>query len=316
MQDTEYAYAVAYIKTLENKMLTPSDIDSLINAESFSQCLSLLSSKGYPEGTDIDEITEKELEKAWDEVLDCTPDGAPLDILKYKNDFHNLKTILKAFIVNADWESLILSPSVEDPQKIYEAVKTANFSELDGFLRDAAKGAYEIITKENDGQKAEIYIDKKSFEAIKNACRGNEFLEEWAETNIVLTDFLIALRAYGKSREFIRDAFLQTDKINLDILASSAESGIDAVGEFIAKNGYAEGAEALKNSLGEFEKWCENKKTELLKTQKHHFFGFEPIMAFLLGKENEVQAVRIILTAHKNNIPKSIIKERIGELYV
>lgn len=316
MQDTEYAYAVAYIKTLENKMLTPSDIDLLINAESFSESLKILSSKGYPEGTDIDEITEKELKKAWDEVIDCTPADAPLEILKYKNDFHNLKTILKAFIVNADWENLILSPSAEAPEKIYEAVKSADFSGLAEFLKEAAKGAYEIITKENDGQKAEIYIDKKSFEAIKSACGNNEFLTDWADLNIILADFSIALRAYGKSREFIRNAFLQTDKINLDTLSAAAEAGKDAVAEYIAKNGYTDAAESLKESPDEFEKWCENKKIEFLKTQKHHFFGFEPIMAFLLGKENEVQAVRIILTAHKNNIPKEIIRERIGELYV
>ncbi len=73
MQDTEYAYAVAYIKTLENKMLPPSDIDSLINAESFSAALKLLSSKGYPEGTDIDGITEKELKKHGTRCLTAHP---------------------------------------------------------------------------------------------------------------------------------------------------------------------------------------------------------------------------------------------------
>ena len=77
-----------------------------------------------------------------------------------------------------------------------------------------------------------------------------------------------------------------------------------------------DGVEALENSFGDFEKWCDNKKMEYLKLAKNKFFGFEPIMAFILGKESEIQAVRIILSGHKNNIPSEIIRERLRDQYV
>jgi len=122
LKDTHYAYAVAYMKTLENKMLTGNDYEALISAQSYDQALKLITDKGYGKGLEgdvtIEKLLESELQKIWTEAEACLPDEAPLDILKYKNDFHNLKTILKAFLTNADWESLMLAPSLIEPEEI------------------------------------------------------------------------------------------------------------------------------------------------------------------------------------------------------
>lgn len=320
MKDTEYVYAVAYMKTLENKMLTKNDIEALINAPDFSAALKILAEKNFGSnsgsGSDIEKILESELDKVWNEAVNVCPAEAPLDILKYKNDFHNLKTILKAFLTNVEWQNLMLKPSVTEPEELYEAVKAADFSDLPEFIANAAKGAYKIITSEHDGQAMEIYVDKMAYEAMKKRAAANEFLAKWVDMNIVFADFSIALRAFGKSREFIKNAMIETQTINIEKLVSAAEEGRKAVADFLLHEGYQEGADALENSYGNFEKWCDNKKMEFLKTAKNKFFGFEPIMAFLLGKESEIQAVRIILSGRKNGIPSEIIRERLRDLYV
>lgn len=316
MKDTEYAYAVAYIKTFENKMLKKADLEALINAPDYSAALKLLADRGYADGGDIDEVLKNELEAVWHEAEEATPAEAPLDILKYKNDFHNLKTILKAFLTNADWEKLMLAPSAVPPEEIFEAVKRADFSELPEFIRDTAEGGYKIITAEHDGQAAEIYIDKNAYSVMEKSAVGNSFLEGWVKMNAVFTDISIALRSYGKSTEFIENALIPAGGIDLKRLAQLAVDGTDAVADFTASLGYGEGAEKIKESIGEFEKWCDNRKTEYLKTAKNRFFGFEPIMAFLLGKEAEIQAVRIILSGQKNKISAETIRERLRDLYV
>ena len=111
MKDTEYTYAVSYLKTLENKMLEDKDYDVLINS-GYDNALKFLRDKGYgfKESPDSD-ILEDEMKKIWQEAEGVMSDPSALDILKVKNDFHNLKTILKAFITNMPWENLILSPS-------------------------------------------------------------------------------------------------------------------------------------------------------------------------------------------------------------
>ena len=55
---------------------------------------------------------------------------------------------------------------------------------------------------------------------------------------------------------------------------------------------------------------------EYIKKAKLLCFGFEPILAFLIGKEYELQAVRIILSGKINGVPVEIIKERLRDMYV
>lgn len=319
MKDTEYAYAVAYTKTLENRMLTKSDIEMLINAKSFAEAIKLLNDKGYGKKSnmeDLEGVLKDELEKTWKEVLDATPEEAPLDILKYKNDFHNLKTILKAFITGAEWKDLMLEPSILEPEELYEAIKSADFSLLPEFLKEAAQNGYRIVTLEHDGQALEIYIDKMTYEAMKKRAEGNEFLLHWIDLNIFFADILIALRTKGKSLEFIKRAMIPTDSLDLDELSKASLLGEEAIADILQNHGYKDAVEELSKSYGDFEKWCDNKKMEILKQEKNKFFGFEPIMAFLLGKEAEIQAVRIILSGHKTGIPSEIIRERLRDLYV
>lgn len=319
MKDTEYAYAVAYTKTLENRMLTKSDIEMLINAKSFADAIKLLTDKGYGKNSNMDDlegVLKEELEKTWKEVLDATPEEAPLDILKYKNDFHNLKTILKAFVTGSEWQNLMLEPSVLEPEDLYEAVKGADFSGLAEFLKEAAEEGYKIVTREHDGQALEIYIDKMAYEAMKKRAKGNEFLSGWVDLNIFFADILIALRSKGKSLDFIKRAMIPTESLDLDELSKASLLGKDAIESILQNHGYKDAIEALSKSYGDFEKWCDNKKMEILKQEKNKFFGFEPIMAFLLGKEAEIQAVRIILSGHKSGISSEIIRERLRDLYV
>ena len=50
MKDTHYAYAVAYMKTLENKMLTGNDYEALLSAPDFNTALKIIADKGYGKG--------------------------------------------------------------------------------------------------------------------------------------------------------------------------------------------------------------------------------------------------------------------------
>lgn len=55
--------------------------------------------------------------------------------------------------------------------------------------------------------------------------------------------------------------------------------------------------------------------TNYLKKAKLISFGPEPIIAYIFAKENEIKAVRIILTGKKNGVDPDIIKERLRERY-
>lgn len=307
MKDVEYVYAVSYIKTLENKMLTHSDIGTLIASGGIDEAKRFLRERMWI-GESSEELLKNEMENAWKKAYEVCPKEAPVDLLLYENDFHNLKTVLKAAVADEKWENMILSPYITPPEDIEKAIKTKNFDELPEHLKDAASRAYSLLTSTMDGQLAEIFVDKAEHLAVLNGAKRtkSDFLIGWAQLMIELTDFKTAWRcALGnKSRDFVKNALINPKEQLIAPLSAVIEE---------IKKVYPD---AETESVGAFEKWCDNKKLAYAKKAKSDSFGFAPIMAFLIGKSFEVKAVRIILAAKENGWSEEIIKERLRDAYV
>ena len=68
--------------------------------------------------------------------------------------------------------------------------------------------------------------------------------------------------------------------------------------------------------MSAFEKWCDDYLTEVMRSQKWEPFGIGPIVAYILARENEMKAVRLILSAKINNLSEETVKERLRSMYV
>lgn len=307
MKDVEYVYAVSFIKTLENKMLTHSDMQTLIASSGIDSAKRFLKERGWS-GETSEELLKNELESAWEKAYEVCPDEAPIDLLLYENDFHNLKTVLKATVAGAKWENMILSPYITPPAQIEAAIKNKNMGELPEHMNSVAEEAYKMLTSTMDGQLAEIFIDKAEHLAVLESAKKSksDFLLGFAKLLIELTDFKTAWRCAisNKSKDFTENALIYPK-----------EQLIGTVGAVIEeiKKSYAD---ADTESISAFEKWCDNKELAYAKTAKADSFGFAPIMAFLIGKSFEIKAVRIILACKENGWGEEIIKERLRDAYV
>ncbi|WP_191980816.1 V-type ATPase subunit, partial [Clostridium haemolyticum] len=65
-----------------------------------------------------------------------------------------------------------------------------------------------------------------------------------------------------------------------------------------------------------FEKLCDNFIMNFIKDAKYISFGPEPLIAYILAKENEIKIIRIIMVGKINNIDSQVIGERLREIYV
>ena len=280
MKDTDFIYASAYTRTLENKMLGRADYEALLNVPSCEYALRYLSDKGYRGG-------KEELAYAWNEVKDACPKGAPLHVLLYQNDFHNLKTILKTVFSgdSAAYTPLMLEPYTISPEEIYRAVTEGKLEGLPAPFQEPALEAYQILARDNDGQAAEIVLDKALFSAMGEAAlqSENDFLIGWVDLNIMLINTKTALRGGAQS------AMLGDGKI-------------------------APGAP--KASITALELWCDNQLISYLRQARCITFGFAPVFGFLVGKQFEAQAVRMILSGLRHGVPAEALRERMRDLYV
>lgn len=327
MSDTDYAYSVAYMRTMENKMLQKADLEAMMQLYGIGEALKYLEDKGYDAAgngsgetgkPEIDAMLNATLEHAWQEIRESAPKNAPLDILLLQNDYHNLKTILKAVFSGTAWDHLILKPCTVDPQSIYSAVSENCLDDLPKSMKESARNAYEILATTNDGQAAEIALDRGFFAAIQAEAEGNEFLEGFTELWAVHSDIKTALRgaASNKSKEFMEKALVPVKRFDTEKLAAAAAADRQAVLAFLTENSLEDAVEAAQKSFSEFEKWSDNRLTECMKSVQNNTFGVEPLIGFLYGKKLEIQAVRIVLYGLLSQVPKDIIKERLRDLYV
>ncbi len=325
MKDADYLYASAYTRTLENRMLDSSDIEALLNAPSLEDALRILSDKGYEysrsgQGIDTDTMLKEKLLYIWKEVRDACPKDAPIHVLLYQNDFHNLKAILKAVFSGVGYEPLMLEPYTISPDEIYQAVSEGKLENLPEIVREPAQKAYEILARDNDGQLAEIVLDKALFSLMKKdaAASKSDFLMDWVDLNIAIMDMKVALRGAlnGKSREFLSNAMLECGRIDADELASAAAQGVMSVLEVFRQRGFSEAADAARDSVSAFEKWCDNQLIKFVRPARFKTFGFEPVWGFLIGKQYEIRAVRMILSGIQSRVSAGALRERLRDLYV
>ena len=124
MNGTKYADAVGAIRALENFLLSKNDIEQLINAKNKAEMSSVLSSKAN-KGAETEELSD-----VWELINEYAPDCKELRILLYKNDFHNLKAVLKAIISNRDPQQYFLRPSNVKPNDLSDAINQKEYEKL------------------------------------------------------------------------------------------------------------------------------------------------------------------------------------------
>lgn len=319
MNRSDYAYSVAYIRAIENKLLSHSDIESLITADTPEAAARFLSDKGYGSISsldNIDTVLQEAFSKCFDEVKSIAPKDAPLDVLLYKNDFHNLKVVLKAVQLGIkDYSNYIILPSTINYETIIASVVKGDISSLDDMLSDVAKRAYDILSTTGDSQLCDCLIDKAAMDYSLSVAKEskNEFLEGLVRLTNTLTDIKIAARCVltGKDADFADMSLSEDSMIERGELIRHISLGFSNLLEYIASCGFEKAAAALKISLNEFEKYSDEAIGEYVKDTKYITLGIEPLISYIYSKQNEIQSIRIIINAKLNDIDEEKIRERI-----
>ena len=115
-----------------------------------------------------------------------------------------------------------------------------------------------------------------------------------------------------------RNVFLEGGFIELERLRHGLELGYEALGPLFFVTPYYRVVEAGANYLAsnksflKAEQQCDEFLTGFLKSTIQITVGPQPIIAFLLMKENEIRTVRLILTAKKNHLDTKLILDRIS----
>ncbi len=318
MNRYDYTYGVAYIRAIENRLLTSQDFEALIACSEPQDALRILNDKYSSDvlkPENFEELLSSEMEKAWDEVRYASPKGAPLDFLLYGNDFHNFKVAVKGVKTGIkDYDKYVVSPATIEFTHILRAVEKADFSLLPKMLENTARHSYDILLRTDDSQLFDTIVDKASMDYMYKAALDtkSDFLKGYVRLINTYKDIKIAVRCAvtSKNADFLNMALSDNSSISRSNIIEAALSGIDALKEFLTDAGYAEAVNALDNSMQAFEKYSDDAVSDYLKKASGISFGVEPLVAYINRKQTEIRNVRIIMSAKLNGFDDDVIRSR------
>jgi V/A-type H+-transporting ATPase subunit C len=326
--DWQYAFQTAQIRSLETQMLTRAALLDMTNAQNFEQAADLLSGTEYalPAGAkDIaqaETILQQRRTAVRELFSDLMLDESIVQLFKARDDFANLRLALRRSLtekpIGTDY-----SPEGNIPPEQLEHLfsEQGEFSSQESteYVRQAVEQAILAYYQNKDIRQIDYQID--SFQAgynLKIASRlDSVFLLSLFRTQIDLTNIRTMFRLkFIESEEnqvFLTGGFVESERFK-----NGLELGYEALGQLFFATPYNRTVEIGANYLASnksflrVEQQCEEYLTGFLKSSFIITAGPQPVIAFLLLKENEIRTVRLILTAKKNCLDTKLILDRIG----
>lgn len=320
----QFVYQIARIRSLETSLFSGAVMDQLIACPDFDQCINFITERGWGKAGAVNEsgedILEEEEEKIRRTLRELRIDKKYFDVLLLPKSFHNLKTAIKDAVSEQFTKDAYYKDALLTPEEIAEIIRNKEFRKLPSYMQKCADEAFESLLHTSDGQLCDIIVDRACLDAITEAGKssGEEVIRDYAEKTVALSNIKIAVRSAntGKGAEFMKRAMSPCATIDTGRLLKAAEAGFDALKDYISTTKYAESTEALSESHSAFEKWCDDAMIKSLKAQKYNSFSIGPVLAYVIARENEIKAVRIILSGKLNGISDTSIRERVREMYV
>lgn len=324
--DWRYVFATARVRSLQTEMLSRAMFLDMANAADFSQAADLLSATEYGLGQgqrNIAEIERLLLDRRGEVrklFADLIIDKAVVELFRSRADFANMRLALRRKLldkpIGLDYSN-DGSVAAEDFEAIFEE---ENYAPLPLFMQEAIEQAVLAYYQDKDVRRIDYALDEHQWRFnLREAGKvGSVFLTELFRMQIDLTNIRTMLRLKFTESEQ-RGVFLGGGYVQVDRLRHVFDVGYEAVAPLFFATPYYDVVEAgvsyfiLNKSFLELEQHCQDHLNGYLRSSVQITAGPQPVIAYLLLKENEIRTVRFILTAKKNQLDPKLILDRLGD---
>ena len=337
LQPTEYLYASARIRSLENRLVGRERMEILIESRTAAEVMDRLAEYGMklPESdgaaTSETLFAAREtmllavLREAYGEVEQALPVPSLLRYFRYPFDCNNLKAAIKCSIRGIPAADMLFdfgTVPAEDVETLLREGKHTAFPPAMAAAISVAKDAYD---RTGDPRRIDTVLDKACYVDMLDAAAqtGDDTLLSWVKAKIDLTNVLTTLRILrmgtGASGEaFLEEALLAGGTLAPDFFLKAYAEGETAFWEALSPTAYYRlaGAEGGLDSLSAVEKACDDLYTELVRAGARIPFGAPVAGGYLVGCEISVKNIRIVLAAKDAGLDNTVLRERVRVSYV
>ncbi len=323
----DYLYISSLLRAREPRMLSRDKAERMLDAPNFEDAAKMLTDSGYE---DMSQMSVKQIETAlsdrraavFHELETLVPNTAALDLFRLKYDYHNAKVLVKSEAMHRNDASLLSSSGRVAPETVQKRFQEDRLRDLPGELGSAAEEARNLLARSANPQLSDFLLDKAYFREMN--AMADELDSDFARGYVALladsTNLRSAVRILrmGKDIGYLQEALVSGGSVSEERLTQGISGeGLASVFAGTALSKAAQlGAEAVSGgTLTAFELACDNAVADYLSNAKLCSFGEESVIAYLAGTENELTAVRMILTGRLAGVPSDTIRERLRDLY-
>jgi len=330
IKDIDYLVISARIRAMETQLLTRARMEQILEARSEEEVTKVLQECGYPElNAASPEAMDAALSASRKAMLEDlgtgVPDAGYLDIFKLKYDYHNVKAVLKAAVMETDPGRMLMDMGRVGAEELREAIGSGDMNALPAALGSAVEEAREVLYTTRDPQLGDIVLDRWYYRELSEiaADTGSAFLQGYVRILIDAANLRTLVRTIrmGKSSEFLKGVLFEGGEVApeaMEKVGAARGSGLTELYAVTRLGAAAKaGAEALKGGgLTTFEKRCDDAAADYLADSALVPFGEAPLVNYLAVRETEYTNLRILLLGRMAGIDAEVIRSRLRDVYV
>ena len=334
MKREAYIHASTRVRSLEKQLMPNTALDNLASASDFVTALQLFNESSYaaalsraPRGDDYEFALTQTRDKLYRDLQDIAPESPVNEFLALPYIYHNGKVLLKAHFLQQDMEDLAVEAGGVELVYLAKIIESPEQNPRSTPFEVALAEAVEDFQKNRDPKRSDAILDRacatEMAEVVKEAkipTMTNYFKERMDFINV--GTFFRAVRRDVTSTEF--EYFLvpggHIDPQRLlqlyRLYNEKSETFISGLDEAGATSRLKEAASAYLDGgdLAAFEKARDDAGIATAMAGARVTYGPEVIFAYAIRRETEIQNLRIILMAAKNNIDTSSVRERLRDI--
>lgn len=330
LKDIDYLFISARVKSLENDLLTHDKMEQILEVKTDEEAIKIITESGYPSFSphhpeEMDRALDTMRQNTLDDLETCAPDVRYLDVFKLKYDYHNVKAILKASVLNVPDDRMLMDMGRVPVEELKTAITNGDYSSLPHCLSNAIEEAKEVLGTTRDPQRSDIVLDRWMYWDMTEVAEATDsaFLGGYVDVIVDAANLrtLVRTMRMGKNVDFLKGVLFEGGTIGIDAVLSVANASGSGLAELYAstqlETAAEQGADALSGGpLTDFEKACDDAVGEYLAGAQYVAFGEAPLVGFLAAKETEYMNLRILLMGRLAGLSPEVIRSRLRKSYV
>jgi len=331
MAKNSYPFASIVIKSKEIKLLSNEDIAKLLASENAQEAAALLMEWDYggmeiesPSG--YEKLISREMDETYKLLRKISPEPEITDLFFLRNDYHNLKVIVKSVQtgMGANERNLMRGGTFEIAA-LLSAVQEKKYGALTNKMREALLAIERAFAVEVDLSLIDVTLDRAWAEEVAARIKDKDkrsFLKRYFGMFFDMENILLLLRSRdaGLARDLFLRALLPEGNISRAAMDKAFDLPDEELKGMFARGSHAGGIAAgldeylSTGSLKLLEKYRDDALLRTAGEDKNNLFSIAPIVYYLIQKEREAKAVRMVMTAKLNDIEKEWMSKILVEV--